>query len=136
MSKIYRFIGTVAEVGPLKFERVGQRVEMEDSVANNARIGGCALLTEQEFNSFGFTNEDMKIWADPFVDPFDVPTVEAQALAKAAFTERLQRARALFSEIRQKLVAERRELEQVQVSQGLAQEDGETPVANQEIDKE
>jgi hypothetical protein len=134
MGQIYRFIGTTAEVGPLKFERVGQRVEMEDFVADNARIGGCALLTEAQFNSFGFTSEDLKIWTDPFIDPFDTPTVDSQAANKAAYMDRLGRAREMFFGIRTELVAARRMKE----TQRLVQEEanGEMPVVELEVDKE
>ncbi len=130
---VYRFVGTAAEVGPLKFDRVGQRVEMEDRVARLAQVGGCQLLTEAEFNSFKFTAEDLKIWSDPFIDPFEVPTDIGQAKAKAEFISKIGRARERFAEIRREFVAER----QAKEGQRLAQEvSGETPKDQSDKDKE
>lgn len=111
-KRIYRYLGTGTEIGPLKLDRFGQRVEMEPDIALNAQLGGCALIPDEKFQEFGFTQEDLKVWADPFIDPFDVPSDAGQAKAKAAFIERQVSARMAYAQLRQGLAAERLAQEQ------------------------
>lgn len=107
MSNVYRFVGSEALIGPLKLERFGTRVLMEDDAAYNAQLGGGAIILETDFKALGFTEEDLKIWADPFMDPFDVPGNTKDRESKAAFQLKRLQAQQIFCDLRQRLVAER-----------------------------
>ncbi len=107
MLNVYRFVGSEVLIGSLKLERFGTRVLLEDDAAYNAQLGGGAVILETDFKALGFTEEDLKIWADPFMDPFDVPGNPKDRAAKAAFQLKRLEAQQIFCELRQRLVAER-----------------------------
>ena len=120
---VYRFVGTGSELGAVRFERFGQRAELQPDVAAMAQRGGCALLSESDFNAVGFTTEDLKIWADPFIDAYEVPNDPQQAKAKADFLRKK-------AEAQQKYIALRQGLLQPQSTTVTATEPtGETPQA-------
>jgi hypothetical protein len=106
MPNVYRFVGSESIVGSLKLDRFGTRILMEDSVAQNAQLGGAALIAESDFLQIGFTKEDAR-WFDPYMDPFEIPHLPEDRIAKAAFQEKRSQAQQLFCELRQRLDAER-----------------------------
>lgn len=107
MQEAYRFVGTVAEIGSERLDRFGQRITLDKAKAQVFQQGGCALLLETDFELIGFTDDELKIWADPFENVFDVPLDAADAESKSEFIAKQQLAWATFRELRQKLVAER-----------------------------
>ena len=94
-------MGTYSEFGSIKLDRFGQRVLLTTEQAEQAQRGGCALLAEVEFQSFGFTEDDLRYWANPFEDPFDIPPT--QSADKAAFLAKQGEVRAYFAQLHQTL---------------------------------
>lgn len=88
----YRFIGTESYVGETKMSRFGQRFKIDEELAALAQKGGAALLSDEDFESFGFTDRELKVWADPFMSEHDVPTDEDEAEEKAAFLAKKNKA--------------------------------------------
>lgn len=105
MNKEYRFIGSgESVVGSLKMNRFGQKFAMPESLAKDCQAGGAAILEEADFKTFGFTDDELKIWADPFMDPFDVPAKPEDAKAKEDFQRKRLKAQELFVQVRQGLL--------------------------------
>lgn len=103
--KTFRFVGSESLIGVVKMSRFGQRFSIDDKLALEAQKGGTAILEEPVFNSFGFTPDELKIWADPFMSYFDIPGDPGDAKAKAEFLRKREAAQAKYREIRQGLLA-------------------------------
>lgn len=105
MNKDYRFIGSSESIiGSIKMVRFGQKFSMPEELAKDCQAGGAAILEEAEFVKLNFSEEELKIWADPFMDPFDVPGKPEDAKAKEAFQRKRLQAQELFVLIRQGLL--------------------------------
>ncbi len=104
MQNVYRFVGTESVVGNIKMTRFGQRFGIDSELAESAQAGGCALIEETDFNSLGFTTEELKIWADPFMSITDVPDNKEDAKAKAEYLRKREAAQAYYCEVRQGLL--------------------------------
>jgi hypothetical protein len=100
----YRFVGSAANVGPVKMERFGQAFNIDGALATQAIKAGVPLLTEQQFQELGFTAQQLKVWADPFMPLFEVPNDPAEANDKADFMRKRDAAHAKFHEVRQGLL--------------------------------
>ena len=72
----YYFVGTnsvVAHIDPnshavgarIILDKLGAKVEATDDEATDWMRGGCALLTEDEFKSVGFTDDELKDYDYP-----------------------------------------------------------------------
>jgi hypothetical protein len=63
----YRFVGSYCEIdgGRIKLERFGQQVELPDAVAEVVVKGGGAIIPETEFESLGFTEQELSLYAYP-----------------------------------------------------------------------
>jgi hypothetical protein len=93
----YVFVGTHSYVGTIELSRFGQRVELPDGVARTAIAGGCALLPAEEFETIGFTAEEVE--RHPY--PGDWESAPAELIAKrcaahaavARIREEIQRGR-------------------------------------------
>jgi hypothetical protein len=100
----FRFIGSEVSIGDVKLERFGTRVNLEEKFAAVAIKGGAALISEQEFTKLGFTQEDLKVWADPFMPELDLPPDPEEAERKLAFLDRKRKAQAIYIEARHKML--------------------------------
>lgn len=105
-KKVYRFaaLGTETFVGGIKMNRFGQRFQIEEKLAIAAQRGGAVLLEETEFNQFGFSDQDLKVWASPFMSQHDVPGDLKDAKSKAEFLKKVQSAQSRYIEIQQGLL--------------------------------
>ena len=115
---VFVFIGTETSIGHLVLRRFGQKITIKldnapakpgplpfDPEATIKSVRKSApLLTEAEFNSHGFTDEDMKIWSDPFMSPFDMPTDPKEAARKVDFLRKRDAATRMYRDIQQGLL--------------------------------
>lgn len=87
----YRFVGSYCEIdgGRIKLERFGQRIELPDEVAETVIRGGGAILPEADFESLGFTEQEISLYAYP----------GQQIGAPEAFTRKQQEAHRAFCEL-------------------------------------
>lgn len=104
MTKIYCFVGSVSYIGRITLDRFGAKYKIDEGLATSAQKGGAAILEESDFNAIGFTADELKIWADPFMGDHDIPNNPADCKAKEVFINKKLAARAKFAEIRQALV--------------------------------
>lgn len=74
----YRFLGTVGAVGSLELTQFGQRVTMSEEQAFEAVRGGCALLPDAEFQSIGFSSDELLKNAFPSARPRLDPSFQAK----------------------------------------------------------
>lgn len=66
MKKQYRFIGTETIIGDHRLTRLGEAIELtEEEAANVLGPTGAPLLTEEAFESIGFTEQELSIYAFP-----------------------------------------------------------------------
>lgn len=100
----YRFVGSETYVGEVHMTRFGQRFAITEELAADAQRGGAAILDEPTFQSIGFTKEDLRIWADPFMDLQEVPGDQAEAASKAAFLAKRAQAHELYRQTRARLL--------------------------------
>jgi hypothetical protein len=63
---VYRFVGTYCEIWDteFKFTRFGQKVEMPDALAKEAKTQGAALVPEDQFSTIGFSEDELKAYRD------------------------------------------------------------------------
>lgn len=61
--KSYRFVGTLADVGGVRLDRFGQKVQLPAADAKHER--GPAVIPEEEFERIGFTEEELTKFAFP-----------------------------------------------------------------------
>jgi hypothetical protein len=71
-----------------KLENFGHAIDADEKEATDWQRGGCALLTEDEFNSIGFTKDELTKYKTP----------GSRINAPKEFAEKMQRAHFLFSE--------------------------------------
>jgi hypothetical protein len=65
----YRYIGgATSYIGDTKLDHYGQSVELDEQMAFMAMEGGCALLTAEHFDEFGFTPEELAAYKEPGSD--------------------------------------------------------------------
>lgn len=105
--KVYRYVaqpGSESLLGPVRLNLFGQRFRIETATATMAQKGGIAIIEDEQFTALGFTEEELKIWASPFMSDHDVPADEKDAVAKAAFLEKKRKAQEAFIGIRQGLL--------------------------------
>ncbi len=107
---IYRFIGTECNVGAIKLSLFGQRLEVTPEIARQCQLGGAAIISDAEFKKLGFTSEELKIWASPFMDYRQMPADLSERKAMAAFLDKRRKARQLFQNNAAKLKKERKQL--------------------------
>lgn len=64
---VYHFVGSYCEIGGgrIKLDRFGQRVELPAELAENVVKGGGAILPEEDFAKFGFTEQELSLYAYP-----------------------------------------------------------------------
>src|ERR1041385_4636965 len=72
---VYRFIGLESDIdGYRKLNRFGQSIDMPDDLARELILGAgpeqgfagaCALLPEKDFQSVGFTDSELRVFAIP-----------------------------------------------------------------------
>lgn len=103
MKQVFRFVGTEVEIGAIKLNRFGERIMLDESIACDVRKAA-PLITEDEFNSIGFTDEDLKVWADPMVARCHQPAADSeQAHNLEMFEMRKDMAQQVWRETRAKL---------------------------------
>ena len=57
----FRFLGSESLVGDsIRLNRFGQSVELTESQAANAILGGCPLVDDETFGQIGFAREDVE----------------------------------------------------------------------------
>ncbi|MCC6591606.1 MAG: hypothetical protein IT168_33275 [Bryobacterales bacterium] len=78
----FRFVGTTAEIGDRRLTRLGEEVVLSAEDARQALDGGVALLPEAMFNSVGFTEQELSIYAWPG-QRIDTPEAFEAKLRKA-----------------------------------------------------
>lgn len=62
----YRFIGTLCEIGgQTQLDHFGQQIELDETVAKTAILGGAGLVTEAQFADGKFTAEEQTRYANP-----------------------------------------------------------------------
>lgn len=106
MIKQFRFVGAETIIGNTKLDRFGMRVNLDEKFAKIAVAGGAALLSEENFNSIGFDDQDLKVWADPFIDLASyTPVDNKEAKSLANFIEKRRKAQQMFVEQRQAVLA-------------------------------
>lgn len=107
MMKEYRFVGLGTEsfIGAMQMNRFGARFRIEEELAEMAQRGGTPLVVEEQFASHGFTDNDLKIWASPFVSQHDVPGNTGDAEDKADFLAKVYKVQQHYAELRQSLLA-------------------------------
>ena len=98
--QLFRFVGSECEIGGVRLDRFGQRVELDLDFAPVAIRGGAALLTQEQFHSLGFSEEDLKVWGSPFIDLNEVPANPVEAKNKAVFLAKRAKAQQLYCSIR------------------------------------
>lgn len=87
----YVFCGSQSVIGNVvEMKRFGQRVDLDDQIAQEAIAGGCPLLVAEEFDAIGFSDEELKKYGD----------VHARASAPSEFVEKARLAWVRISEIR------------------------------------
>ena len=60
----FRFLGSESLVGDsIRLNRFGQSVELTESQAANAILGGCPLVDDETFCQIGFAKEDLERFA-------------------------------------------------------------------------
>lgn len=106
---IYRFIGTECNIGAIKLNLFGQRLEVTPEIARQCQLGGAAILSDVEFKKLGFSSEELKIWASPFMDYSQTPTDSRERKAMAAFLDKRRKARQLFQSNAAKLKSNRKQ---------------------------
>lgn len=75
------FCGSQSVIGGVvELKAFGQRVELEESIARDAIVGGCSLLPAEEFDAIGFTDAELKRFGD----------VHARASAPAEFVDKMR----------------------------------------------
>ena len=57
---LYRFIGSLAEIGDIELREFGQPVELDDQLAKEAVAGNCAIIRDEEFQAIGFTADELR----------------------------------------------------------------------------
>jgi hypothetical protein len=82
--KSYRFVGTLADVGGVRLDRFGQKVQLPAADAKHER--GPAVIPEERFAEIGFTDEELEKYAYPGPRT-DAPS-EFQKKLKAALEAR------------------------------------------------
>jgi len=93
----YRFCGAFSEVGSTRLERLGQSVDFTQEQADEAILGGCILLTEEQYASIGFTPEEQKRYA----------YIGSRLSAPQAFALKMRKGWELYHDARAKLLTER-----------------------------
>lgn len=61
----YRFVGAESVIGEIHLKALGQPAELSAELANEAVLGGCAILPEETFAEIGFTEAECKQFAYP-----------------------------------------------------------------------
>ena len=84
----YNFVGSYCEIdgGRIKLEKFGQRIDLPEDLAAVVIKGGGAILPEAEFESLGFTEQEISLYAYP----------GQQASAPEAFLAKRTQAHAAF----------------------------------------
>jgi hypothetical protein len=104
MMQTFRFVGTEAHIGTLKLDRFGKRYSIDSDLATIAQRGGAVLISEEEFRKIGFTDQQLRIWADPFMPLFEIPTDPNEAQDKEDFMRKREAAQQAYRDIRQGLL--------------------------------
>ena len=99
----FRFLGSESLVGDsIRLNRFGQSVELTESQAANAILGGCALVDDETFCQIGFAREDVERYASSGSHgraPAEFIVKKRSALLAAhALRERLERGETLAAE--------------------------------------
>ncbi len=56
---LYRFVGRSSEVGEMQFRHVGEQAEFTEELYTQVLLGGAAFITEEEFESIGFSANEL-----------------------------------------------------------------------------
>jgi hypothetical protein len=93
----YYFVGSYCEIdgGRIKLERFGQRIDLPEDLATTVILGGGAILPEADFESLGFTEQEISLYAYP----------GQQATAPEAFLKKRSQAHVAFCGLRESLGA-------------------------------
>jgi hypothetical protein len=84
----FRYVGRESYIGEQKLDKLGQAITLDAETAQVAKEGNALLLTEEQFESVGFTADELRTYADPGSWPDATPE----------FREKLKLARALARE--------------------------------------
>lgn len=95
---IYRNLGSETTIGDKPtLKRLGQPIELDESLAAEAIEGGALLLTENEFASLSFTDDELKKYA----------TVGAQSRAPEGVAAKLKAGRDKVHEKREAIAGKK-----------------------------
>ena len=99
----FRFLGSESLVGDsIRLNRFGQSVELTESQAANAILGGCPLVDDETFCQIGFAREDVERFASSGSHgraPAEFIVKKRSALLAAhALRERLEQGETLAAE--------------------------------------
>jgi len=84
-----RFVGRSSEIGEIQYRHVGEQAEFPAEFYTQVLLGGAPFITEAEFNSIGFLQDDLaRLRQNP-----DLET-------EPGLAEKLSRARKKFTESR------------------------------------
>jgi hypothetical protein len=61
----YRFVGVYALIGKTLFNRFGQQVTMTEDEFKYALTGRIALITEEQWDDIGFTEQEISLYSQP-----------------------------------------------------------------------
>ncbi len=94
---VYHFVGSYCEIdaGRIKLDKFGQRIELDDKLAEIVIKGGGAILPEDKFKAISFTDEELKDFAYP----------GARENAPESFKARVKAAHIAFCDHKQALEA-------------------------------
>lgn len=94
MAKYFN-IGSETEIGGYpKLNRLGQPVELPEAIYRDAVHGGALLLTEAEFQSLGFTEEELEKYPTGGLQRFAPEPVLAKIKAGGLIVHKIRTAEA------------------------------------------
>lgn len=71
----FRFVGTTLDIGDRRLTRLGEKITLDSDM-------GAPLITEEAFQSVGFTEDELKAYATPG-QRAEMPSEFASKLSKA-----------------------------------------------------
>lgn len=100
---IYRFVGSSSDIGNVKLDRFGQKLDVTSEFARQCQLGGAAIIPDSDFKKIGFTSEALRIWASPFMDHSTLPADPKDRKDMLNFLSKRREARQKFINIRKQL---------------------------------
>ena len=92
---MYRFFGTLTEVGELRLIKFGQMAEFTDKEASNVILGGGCIVPADHPAAKEFTDQELSLYSNP----------NSHGDANRAFQDKKKRVQAVWFELRAKLEA-------------------------------